>query len=78
MSLSPWARNALSEDELRDLSDRQRELGCRVSAAYSSTHRKWTVRVTAGSVYVVLSGHGPLAAIMAGALDDFAETLVAA
>lgn len=80
---TPWARNALAaEPEQRAILEaRAAELGVSFGAGYSSRHREWVVTVTPLAQpdrRTRLRGRGPLAAVVAGALDDYAQQQAAA
>lgn len=69
LALTPWARERLRAVDVEALDDRAREMDVVVSAIHSRA--RWTVRVLRGAnVVTTLRAVGPLAAIIAGALDD--------
>lgn len=74
IALSPWSRQANDPDELERLDARAAALGVYVSTVKrTKAPAGWVVRVfDKGYVHVVtLRAQGPLAAIIAGALDDW-------
>ena len=71
--MTPWAKAALSDEEAAVIEARGRALGVRIGALYSSRHRQWSVTVGRGEQTVRVKGKGPLAAVFAGAFDDYEE-----
>lgn len=69
---TPWARAGIDPRARADLEQRARNIGVVVSTGtlYPQSGR-WTVKVTQGRRQVILRAEGDLAAIVAGALDDF-------
>jgi hypothetical protein len=71
LRLTTMGRAAIARAEEDALEARAAELGVVVGALYSARNSEWVVSVVAGQTRTRLRAHGPLAAILAGALDDF-------
>lgn len=84
LTLTPWAHEALSLDEMRSLGYRAVELHCRVRVGGRSSGGPWTVRVYSwattghGPVYRVewYRRHGHLADLIDKALDEYQRRYV--
>ena len=74
IALSPWGRAGIGLDDLVKLDARCQSLGVKVSTVKRSTRGDWMVRVFDGrGERTELKGQGPLAVIIAGALDTFEQ-----
>lgn len=73
LALSPWAKDRIGGNDLAALEQRCADMGVRVSTAYTTKQRHWTVRVRGHGKYVQLTGKGPVTAVICAALDDFEE-----
>jgi hypothetical protein len=71
LRLTTVARGQISAEDAAALDARCRELGVRAGALYSFRSRCWTVGVRDRTRAVELRATGDLAAILAGALDDW-------
>lgn len=69
LDLSPMARQMLDEKDRAELEARARAMGVKVQVTRNVRRRYWKVTVL-GERITVLGGAGPVAAVMAGALDD--------
>ena len=79
--MTPWARQKLGRVDRAALDARAAELGVTYGAGFSARHREWTVSVAPLAEpdrRVTLRGKGPLAVVIAGALDDFEQQQAAA
>lgn len=72
MRLTPWARQALTEEEQDCLEQRATELDVTLGALKNSRHG-WVVSASQGAHRISLRGHGPLAAVLEAILDDWQE-----
>lgn len=76
LNLTPWARDHLGAADALVIELRARSLNARVGALYSQRHHQWWTSASTPERTVKLKGSGPLAAVLAGVLDDL-EALVA-
>lgn len=74
IGLSPWSAKAMDPDEYAALEGRAAGLNVIVST-FRRSDKQWMVRVSRGEVTTSLVARGPLAAIIAGALDDWEAAL---
>lgn len=70
IGLSPWSAAAMDPDEYASLETRAEALGVIVSC-FRRSDKQWMVRASRGETCSSLVGRGPVAAIIAGALDDW-------
>lgn len=68
--LTPWARDKLATEDGRAVLARADAMGVDLGATYSSRHRRWAVSGASVRGVTRLNGRGPLAAVLAGLLDD--------
>jgi hypothetical protein len=69
LRLTPMARARLGRDDFQTIAARAESMGTVVGAIWSSRHG-WVCTAETAGKRVQLRGHGPLAAVLAGILDD--------
>lgn len=75
---SSLVRADLGDNDRAELERRAKALGVRVMVRRSIRRKCWRVYVASGPHHIDLYGAGPVAAVIAGALADFEEAMVAA
>jgi len=69
LRLTPMGRDRLGVEDFRAIAARAESLGAVVGAIWSSRHG-WVTTADTGAKRVQLRASGPLAAVLAGILDD--------